>query len=205
MLQLILTLTLSTTSCFGFGLVVKPRRGFVVDDTVAVDPSPHSTTTTYLRPPLTALGMAKGGVHGKRSRMIKATKKRKNKKPSSSPGKHRKTSKRDAQSGDAGQSKKQSPSSPIGKVVTANTKTSGPPWQVMGQKDAKKNVELEKVRRERIRDGLDKVRTLGLCAACTSYDLNDVWGSTRVRMGETKNLSERMCQPRIVSCQKPIE
>ena len=143
MLRFIFIVALSSTSCLGFGFVVKPRQ-----------------TTLH---PSTALGMAKGGVHGKKSRMIKATKKKRKSKKPSSPGKHRKTSKRDAQS-DAAQTKKKSPSSPVGKVGdTVKMKPSGPPWQVMGKRDAKKNVELEKVRRDRIRKGLDKVRLLCLC------------------------------------------
>ena len=36
-----------------------------------------------------------------------------------------------------------------------NKKGDGPPWQVMGERDMKKNVEAEKVRRERINMGLD--------------------------------------------------
>mmetsp|Transcript_4924 Transcript_4924/g.10353 ORF Transcript_4924/g.10353 Transcript_4924/m.10353 type:complete len:554 (-) Transcript_4924:17-1678(-) len=111
----------------------------------------------------TVLNMARGGVHGKKKRMIDSTKRKKTNKPSR-PGKHRKTSKRERK-GDGGGSNSQSasPRATSAKSSTPNLKLSilgdakkpGPPWQVMGEKDMEKNVEAEKKRRERIRLGLD--------------------------------------------------
>ncbi len=107
--------------------------------------------------------MARGGVHGKKKRMIDSTKKKKSNKPSR-PGKHRKTSKRDRKGEGGGpNSLSTSPgatsatsSMPKPKLsILMDTKKTGPPWQVMSEKDMKMNVEAEKKRRERIRLGLD--------------------------------------------------
>lgn len=98
--------------------------------------------------------------------MIKATKNKKTKDPTK-PGKFRKTrkegDKRDRpEKGTVSKANKQpssaaSPSTgpkPTLSILGAK-KTVGPPWQVMGRKDAKKNIEAEKDRRERIRMGVD--------------------------------------------------
>ena len=103
--------------------------------------------------------MAKGGVHGKKTRMLNATKKKKKKNPNK-PGKHRKTSKRDSTTIEGSKTNKKPVSSPTTKpklAILGETKTTGgaPPWQVMGEKDMKKNIQSEKVRRERIRLGID--------------------------------------------------
>eukprot|EP00571_Detonula_confervacea_P008579 CAMPEP_0172316928 /NCGR_PEP_ID=MMETSP1058-20130122/29996_1 /TAXON_ID=83371 /ORGANISM="Detonula confervacea, Strain CCMP 353" /LENGTH=478 /DNA_ID=CAMNT_0013031367 /DNA_START=233 /DNA_END=1669 /DNA_ORIENTATION=+ len=101
--------------------------------------------------------MAKGGVHGKKTRMMGATKKKKTKDPKK-PGKHRKTSKRD-QMEEGSKANKKPPSTTSSTrpklSILGETKKTGPPWQVMGEKDTKRNVEDEKVRRERIRLGID--------------------------------------------------
>ena len=104
--------------------------------------------------------MAKGGVHGKKTRMLNATKKKKKKNPNNKPGKHRKTSKRDSTTTEGSKTNKKPVSSPTTKpklAILGETKTTGgaPPWQVMGEKDMKKNIQSEKVRRERIRLGID--------------------------------------------------
>ena len=123
------------------------------------------------------LYMAKGGVHGKKTRMLEASKKKKKKNPNRPPGKHKKTSKRD-RAEDGKKSSGQKLVSPKPKIsVLGNTKTSGPPWQVMGEKDMKKNVEAEKLRRERINLGLD------LSSASNSMEQRmkaDVSGSNRL-------------------------
>ncbi|KAL9185370.1 hypothetical protein ACHAXT_003147 [Thalassiosira profunda] len=103
--------------------------------------------------------MAKGGMHGKKTRMLKATKKKKAKKPKPGVGKHRKTTKRDrVEEGSKAQKKPSPTSAPSTKpklAILGDTKKPGPPWQVMGQKDMQQNVESEKIRRERIRLGID--------------------------------------------------
>ena len=103
--------------------------------------------------------MAKGGIHGKKTRMLNSTKKKKKKNPNK-PGKHRKTSKRDSITIEGSKTKKKPVTSPTTKpklAILGETKASvgSPPWQVMGEKDMKKNIESEKVRRERIRMGID--------------------------------------------------
>lgn len=104
--------------------------------------------------------MAKGGIHGKKTRMLKSTKKKKKTTNPNKPGKHRKTSKRDNMAAEGSKSSKQpSPSpSPFNKPkisILSEKKKPGIPWQVMGEKDIQKNVKAEKVRRERIRLGID--------------------------------------------------
>ena len=101
------------------------------------------------------LHMAIGGVHGKRKRMLDESKKKKKKNTTKPPGKHRKTSKRDrVEDGKKSATSKQSAPKPKLSVL-GNTKAPSPPWQVMGEKDMKQNVEAEKLRRERINLGLD--------------------------------------------------
>ena len=101
------------------------------------------------------LHMAIGGVHGKRKRMLDESKKKKKKNPTKPPGKHRKTSKRDRIE-DVKKSAASKHSAPKPKLsVLGSTKAPSPPWQVMGEKDMKKNVEAEKLRRERINLGLE--------------------------------------------------
>ena len=92
--------------------------------------------------------------------MIKSTTKKKNTKNPNKPGKHRKISKRNNKNADeSNKANKKPPSAaPSTKpklAILGETKKAGPPWQVMGEKDMKKNVEAEKVRRERIRVGID--------------------------------------------------
>lgn len=113
--------------------------------------------------------MAKGGVHGKKTRMINSTQKKKKKNPNKPPGKHRKTSNKRDRNGilSDGSKANKKPSTSSSSSTTAKPKLSilgetaksssgnSPPWQVMGQKDMKKNVESEKIRRERIRLGID--------------------------------------------------
>ena len=116
--------------------------------------------------------MAKGGVHGKKSRMIQSNKKKKKtkNKANAPPGKHRKTSnKRNRNSDNEGGKKKKnnnnnpsssskqsqsSPSKPKLSILGETKSGGGPPWQVMGERDMKKNVQNEKARRERISMGL---------------------------------------------------
>jgi len=110
----------------------------------------------------TSLTMAQGGTHGKKTRMMKSTNKKKKTTNPNKPGKHRKTSNKiDKRVEGTSKANKQpsstaSPSSPRPKLsILGQTKKGGPPWQVMGDSDMKKNVEGEKVRRERIRMGID--------------------------------------------------
>ena len=123
------------------------------------------------------LYMAKGGIHGKKTRMLNASKKKKTKNPNRPQGKHRKTSKRDRV-----EDGKKSPASksvaPKPKLsVLGNTKTIGPPWQVMGEKDMKKNIAAEKLRRERINSGLD---SSSVNSSMTQRMKADVSGSNRL-------------------------
>jgi len=127
---------------------------------------PYSTTSTSI-----ILNMAKGGVHGKKTRMMNSTKKKKKKNPSKPPGKHRKTSNKRDRNGilsDGSKANKKpltSPSSPatttkpklsiLSETTNSGSGSNSPPWQVMGENDMKKNVESEKIRRERIRLGID--------------------------------------------------
>lgn len=134
-------------------------------------------TTHFFKPVLmpkaiirasSALNMAKGGIHGKKTRMIKSGKKKKTKNPNK-VGKHRKTSNKQRNNNNSSTSsldeKRSSSSTTTSQPSTkrpklsilgeTNKKGGGPPWQVMGERDMKKNVEAEKVRRERINMGLD--------------------------------------------------
>lgn len=127
---------------------------------------------TTIRPSISALDMAKGGVHGKKTRMLQSGKKKK-KNNTTHPGKHRKTSNKrnnnnnNNNAADEGGKKKskssshntntsslKSPSTRPKLSILGETKNGGPPWQVMGEQDMKKNVESEKERRERINLGL---------------------------------------------------
>jgi len=125
----------------------------------------HQSTGTSI-----ILNMAKGGAHGKKTRMMNSTKKKKKKNPSKPPGKHRKTSNKRDRNGilsDASKANKKpltsssssSTAKPklsiLGETTKSGSGSSTPPWQVMGEKDMKKNVESEKIRRERIRLGID--------------------------------------------------
>lgn len=114
-----------------------------------------------------ALDMAKGGIHGKKTRMLKSGKKKKTKNPNK-VGKHRKTSNKQRNNNNSSTSsldeKRSSPSTTsqfsmkrpkLSILGETNKKGGGPPWQVMSERDMKKNVEAEKVRRERINMGLD--------------------------------------------------
>jgi hypothetical protein len=121
--------------------------------TIRVSPHPCSTTPTARD--ATLLSMAKGGVHGKKTRMMNSTKKKKTHNPSVS-GKHRKTTRRDQSSEGTGADKKQSSTSIKPNFsILSDTKKSTPPWQVLGKKDMIENVEAEIIRRERIRMGID--------------------------------------------------
>ena len=144
---------LHTTTCYGF----------ILDNPSMPSPmisqhqhhrcrfSPITTVQTG-----TTLEMAKGGVHGKKKRMLDSNKKKKAKNPNRPSGKHRKTSKRDQPADGPNKSTPKSSSAPKPKLsILGDNKASGPPWQVLGEKDMKKNVETEKVRRERIKLGLD--------------------------------------------------
>lgn len=116
--------------------------------TISMRPSPCSLK------PNGALN-AKGGVHGKKTRMMNSAKKKKTTNPSVL-GKHRKTSKRDSTSDGSRVGRQQSPISTKPNLsVFDDTKKSSPPWQVMGKQDMIKNVEAERSRRERIRMGID--------------------------------------------------
>lgn len=122
-----------------------------------------------IRPSTIALDMAKGGIHGKKTRMLQSSKKKKTKNKAQ-PGKHRKTSNklRNKNAGDNEGGKKKNNQSPLSASNTSSQSTSkrpklsllgepkkgGPPWQVMGERDMKKHVENEKLRRERISLGL---------------------------------------------------
>ena len=139
--------------------------------------------------------MAKGGMHGKKTRMMQSTNKKKKTKNPNKP-KHRKTSNKTRRGGDGtlaidgtsrSKSKKQPSSSSSIQQSTAkqsilgeSTKTSGkqPPWQVMGQTDMNKNVEAEKIRRERIRLGIDAPSTG--TANKESQKKADISGSNRL-------------------------
>jgi hypothetical protein len=121
--------------------------------TIRMRPSPYSPTPTGRA--IILLNMAKGGVHGKKTRMMNSTKKKKTNNPNV-PGKHRKTSKRDQTSEGSRADKKQpSTSTKPNIAILADTKKSSPPWQVLGKQDMMKNVEAEIIRRERIRMGID--------------------------------------------------
>ena len=103
-------------------------------------------------------------MHGKKSRMLQSTKKKKNTKNPNKVGKHRKTTKRDNMDGPPGSSKaqKKPSSAPTTKPkisILGETKSGGPPWQVMGDKDMKKNVHTENARRDRIKSGIDSTST----------------------------------------------
>lgn len=118
-----------------------------------------------IRPSTIALDMAKGGIHGKKTRMLQAAKKKKTKK-NAQPGKHRKTSNkrnRNVADNEGGKKKNnqsasntssQSPPKRPKLSLMGETKKGGPPWQVMGERDMKKHVESEKARREQISLGL---------------------------------------------------
>jgi GTP-binding protein len=119
-----------------------------------------------IRPVSSALDMAKGGVHGKKTRMLQAAKKKKKSNPTQT-GKHRKTSNKrnnNAAGDEGGKKKSKSPSSNTSSSqssstrpklsILGETKKGGPPWQVMGERDMEENVEAEKARRERIKLGL---------------------------------------------------
>lgn len=103
--------------------------------------------------------MAKGGVHGKKTRMINSTTKKKKSINSNAPGKHRKTSSkrnRNSEEGksDQNQSINPTPSRPKLSIV-GDIKKNAPPWQVLGKTDMVKNVEAEIIRRDRIKQGID--------------------------------------------------
>jgi hypothetical protein len=135
-------------------------------------PSPTCAFALVVRPPshcmhsptlpiiTTSLNLAKGGVHGKKTRMINATVKKKKTSNPNAPGKHRKTSKRDRPSsgGDDDKSNRKQSTTPTTRPklsILGTTKKNAPPWQVLGEKDMKKNVEAEIIRRERIKLGID--------------------------------------------------
>jgi len=136
----------------------------------------------------TTLDMAKGGMHGKKTRMMKSTKKKKTKNPNK-PGKHRKTSnKRDRNTEGSSTSKANknpmsstSSSSPKSKLsILGETKNKHtPPWQIMGGNDMKKNVVSEKIRRERIRTGIDSPSAANNANAETQKKA-DVSGANRL-------------------------
>lgn len=136
-----------------------------------IKPVPSMTPNDYsFRPSTITLDMAKGGIHGKKTRMLQASKKKKKTKNKSQPGKHRKTSNklRNKNAADNEGGKKKNNQSPLSTSNTSSqssskrpklslsgeTKKGGPPWQVMGERDMKKHVENEKLRRERISLGL---------------------------------------------------
>ena len=95
---------------------------------------------------------AKGGVHGKKTRMMTSNKKKKTTNPNVI-GKHRKTSKRDSDGNT--KSPTSSTATKPNYIVHIETKKSSPPWQVLGKKDMITHVENEIARRERIRIGID--------------------------------------------------
>lgn len=131
-----------------FTLMVLPRPSCLTTFT----PAPTSTIT------VTTLNMAKGGVHGKKTRMINSTTKKKKTSHPNAPGKHRKTSKRDRTTDDDKSDRKQFtiPTSSRPKLsILGDAKKNAPPWQVLGKKDMVKNVEAEIIRRERIKLGID--------------------------------------------------
>ena len=97
---------------------------------------------------------AKGGVHGKKTRMMTSNKKKKTTNPNVI-GKHRKTSKRDSSSDGNTKSPTSSTATKPNYIVHIETKKSSPPWQVLGKKDMITHVENEIARRERIRTGID--------------------------------------------------
>lgn len=97
---------------------------------------------------------AKGGVHGKKTRMMTSNKKKKTTNPNVI-GKHRKTSKRDSSSDGNTKSPTSSTATKPKFIVHIETKKSNPPWQVLGKKDMITHVENEIARRERIRIGID--------------------------------------------------
>ena len=129
-----------------------------------IQPVPSTVPKCSIRPSTIALDMAKGGIHGKKTRMLQASKKKKTKNKTQ-PGKHRKTSnKRNKNVADEGGKKKNNQSATNTSsqsslkrpklTLVGETKKGGPPWQVMGQNDLNKHVENEKARRERISLGL---------------------------------------------------
>ncbi|KAL3806086.1 hypothetical protein ACHAXA_006992 [Cyclostephanos tholiformis] len=120
--------------------------------TIGMNPSPRSLTPTGRD--ITPLSMARGGVHGKKTRMLNSTKKKKAHNPSVL-GKHRKTTKRDQSSEGSRADEKQSSTSTKPKFAILGETKKSPPWQVLGKKDMIENVEAEIIRRERIRMGID--------------------------------------------------
>ena len=123
--------------------------------TLTVRPAPPWAPASASTP----LNMAKGGVHGKKTRMINSTQKKKARNPNA-PGKNRKTSKRDQTSSEGSRSDKKQSSTTSTTArpklsILGDTKKNAPPWQVLGKKDMAQNVEAEKNRRERIRQGID--------------------------------------------------
>lgn len=125
--------------------------------------------------------MAIGGVHGKKKRMLEAVKKKKTKNPNRPTGKHKKTGKRDStQEGNKSSSSKIKTSMPKTKIsIVGDAKAHGPPWQIMGEKDRKKNVEAERIRRERIHLGIDSP-SMGNIGTGDGKMKADVSGSNRL-------------------------
>jgi hypothetical protein len=121
--------------------------------TIRMHPSPYSLTPTDQS--IIVLNMAKGGLHGKKTRMMNSTKKKKTHNLSV-PGKQPKTSKRDQKSeGSSAEKKQLSTSAKPNFSILGDTQKSSPPWQVLGKEDMLKNVEAEITRRELIRMGTD--------------------------------------------------
>ena len=144
----IVPISLFVSICFVGNRPLKTCCAF----TIRMRPSRYSPTLTDRA--IVVLNMAKGGLHGKKTRMMNSTKKKKTHNPSV-PGKHRKTSKRDQTSEVSTVDQKTSTSTKPNFSILGDTKKSSPPWQVLGKEDMKKNVEAEITRRERIQMGID--------------------------------------------------
>ena len=115
---------------------------------------------------------AKGGVHGKKTRMMTSIKKKKTTNPNVI-GKHRKTSKRDSSSSDGNtKTPTSSTATKPNYVVHIETKKSSPPWQVMGKRDLITHVETEIARRERIRMGIDSPSAGNINNECQKADVS---------------------------------
>ena len=146
------------------------------------------TVTLVVRPPSAhvfspALDMAKGGVHGKKTRMINATTKKKKSTNPSAPGKHRKTRKRDRTSEEDTSGRNPSKISTLSRPklsILNDTKKNAPPWQVLGKGDMEKNVEAEIIRRDRIKQGIDSPSSSNNIIVNKDFFRADVSGSNRL-------------------------
>jgi GTP-binding protein len=180
---------------------------FAFTETFQAHFKPNLMPNATIRPS-GALSMAMGGIHGKKTRMLQAAKKKKTKDPNK-VGKHRKTSNKERNNNTSAEEKRKSSKSPSSTIpqststrpklsILGETKRGGPPWQVMGERDMKKNVAAEKVRRARIHMGLDSP-SLGSGSNAKRRLKADVTGSNRLLSPADRSmLSWKRFNPAIV-------